>query len=102
MAGQRLISKIYHFYRCECCIPYSLSFLLVLCIYAIDFFISDKLMLWPSILSFLIIAAYYVLNLVKYWKNTLSSDDPKFFISLLTVKIALWGGLLVALTIARC
>lgn len=101
MAGQRLVSKIYRFYRYECCFPYSISFLLVLFIYAIDFFISDKLMLWPSILSFLIIAAYYVLNLAKYRKNRLSSDDPKFFISLLTIKTVLWGCLLVALIGAR-
>jgi len=101
MTGNAIFSKLYRFYRYECCVPYSISFFLVLFIYAIDFFLSDKLLLWPSILSFLIIAAYYVLNLAKYWKNSLSSDDPKFFIYLLTVKMALWGGLLVALIIAR-
>jgi hypothetical protein len=99
--GHTIFIKIFRFYRYECCAPYSVSFLLVLFIYAIDFFLSDRPLRWPSILSFLIIAAYYVLNLAKYWKNRLPSDDPKFFISLLTTKIVLWGGLLVALMRAR-
>jgi len=94
-----LPNRIYKFYRHECCFPYSIAFLLVLLIYAIDFFFSDPPMLWPSIVSYLIIAGYYIQNIRYYKRNWINSDDPEFFILLLTVKIVLWGLLLSGLLI---
>ena len=97
----RLWQKTYRFYRHECCVPYSISFLLVLLIYAIDFFFSNPPMLWPSIVSYLILAGYYIQNIRYYKRNWINSDDPKFFISVLTVKVFLWGLLLVGLLVLR-
>ncbi len=94
-----LPSRIYQFYRHECCFPYSISFLLVLLIYAIDFFVSDPPMLWPSIVSYLIIAGYYIQNTRYYKRNWINSDDPESFMLLLTIKIVLWGLLLSGLLI---
>lgn len=94
-----VLDKLYRFYRHECCYPYSVSFLLVLFIYAIDFFVSDPPMLWPSITAYLIIAGYYIQNIRFYKRNWLNSDDPEFFMLLLTVKIVLWGFLLSGLLI---
>lgn len=92
--------KLSRFYRDECCFPYSLSFLLVLVIYSLDFYVSKKPLLWPSILSYSVITAYYILNVIYYkGKKLISHDDPKFFISILTCKIFLWGILLFGLII---
>jgi hypothetical protein len=94
-----VVEKVYRFYRHECCYPYSVSFLLVLCIYAVDFFFSDPPMLWPSLTAYLIIAGYYIQNIRFYKRNRLNSENPEFFILLLTVKIVVWGFLLSGLLI---
>jgi hypothetical protein len=93
------LRKTYHFYRHDCCFPYAISFLLVLFIYTIDFYGSDQPLFWPSIASYLILAGYYVQNIRYYRKNVLTQDDPQFFILLLTVKIVLWGVLLLGLLV---
>jgi len=56
-------------------------------------------MLWPSIVSYLIIAGYYIQNIRYYKRNWINSDNPEFFMLLLTVKIVLWGLLLAGLLI---
>jgi len=66
-----------------------------------DFFFSDPPMLWPSIVSYFIIAGYYIQNIRYYKRNWINSDDPEFFILLLTVKVVLWGVLLSGLLILR-
>jgi hypothetical protein len=71
------LRKIFRFYRYECCFPYTMSFFLVLFIYAIDFGVSDQALLWPSIISYLILAGYYVQNVRYYKRNVLGSDDPE-------------------------
>jgi len=58
-------------------------------------------MLWPSIVSYFIIAGYYIQNIRYYKRNWINSDDPEFFILLLTVKVVLWGVLLSGLLILR-
>ena len=93
------LKKIYRFYRHECCFPYTIAFFLVLFIYAIDFGVYDKPRLWPSVVSYFILAGYYIKNTGYYRKNVLGSDDPKFFILMLTFKIILWGLLLIGLFI---
>jgi hypothetical protein len=76
-----------------------MSFFLVLFIYAIDFGVSDQALLWPSIISYLILAGYYVQNVRYYKRNVLGSDDPEFFILMLSFKIVLWGLLFIGLLI---
>jgi hypothetical protein len=49
-AFKEILKMTLRFYRHECCFPYTLSFLLVLLIYAIDFHTLEKAMLWPSII----------------------------------------------------
>jgi hypothetical protein len=93
------LRKIYRFYRYESCFPYTISFLLVLFIYVIDFGISNHPLLWPSIASYLILAGYYVQNIRYYKKNVLTSDDPRFFILMLTFKVGIWGVLLLGLLV---
>lgn len=93
------LRKIYRFYRHECCFPYAISFLLVLFIYAIDFYGSDQPLFWPSIASYLVLAGYYIQNIRYYRKNVLIQDDPQLFILVLTVKIVLWGVLLLWLIV---
>ena len=94
------VRKVYRFYRYECCFPYTLSFLLVLFIYAIDFYAAERPLIWPSGLSYLILVGYYIQNTRYYKKNVLTSEDPQFFLLLLTLKIVLWGALLVGLVIS--
>lgn len=96
-----IFRKLHRFYRHECCFPYSLSFLFVLLIYAIDFLASEDPLIWPSAGAYTIIAAYYLLNLRYYAKKRLVFDDPGFFIFVLTVKIILWGLVLLGLLIVR-
>ncbi len=97
----KISKKLYRFYFHECCFPYSLSFLFVLLIYAIDFFAYENPVIWPSVGAYAIITAYYLLNLRYYVRKTLVFEDPAFFISVLTVKISLWGMVLLGLLILR-
>lgn len=101
LINNTILKKIYIFYRHECCFPYSISFFLVLLIYAVDLYTSNKTLLLPSIFSYLIITGYYIQNIIYYKKNVIISDDPKFFILILTVKILLWGILLLGLFIFK-
>ena len=96
-----IAKKLRRFYFHQCCFPYSLSFLFVLFIYAIDFFGYENPLVWPSVGAYAIITAYYLLNLRYYLKRTLVFDDPGFFISVLTVKICLWGLILLGMLIVR-
>jgi len=73
--------------------------LLVLFIYGIDFYGSEQPLFWPSIASYIVLAGYYIQNVIYYRKNVLTQDDPQFFILVLTVKIVLWGVLLVGLIV---
>ena len=98
-AAKKIPEKLYRFYRHECCWPYALSFPLVLVIYAIDFFGHEDPLRWPSIASYSIIAGYYLRNVRLYKNEALVSDDPGFFISLLTFKIVLWGVIMLGLLI---
>jgi len=97
----KISKKLYRFYFHDCCFPYSFSFLFVVLIYTIDFFAYENPLIWPSVGAYSIITAYYLLNLRYYVKKTLVFDDPTFFISVLTVKILLWGMVLLGLLIVR-
>lgn len=93
--------NIYRFYRHECCFPYSLSFILVLIIYFLDFFGIDNSSHIPSVMSYSIITGYYIFNVILYRKRLLESENPGFFIAILSVKVVLWGvllGLLLSMT----
>lgn len=94
-----IAKKLCRFYRHQCCFPYSLSFVFVLIIYAIDFCAYEAPLIWPSVGAYAIIAAYYLLNLTYYVRKSLVFEDPGFFISVLTVKIFLWGLVLLGLFI---
>ncbi len=98
--SNKLLNKTYNFYRYECCMPYTISFILVLVIYSLDFFSSTKIM-WASVLSFIIITGYYFYNLAIYMRKKLVSEDPDFFIGILTVKILIWGCLLMFLCLLK-
>jgi hypothetical protein len=91
------VKKIYIFYRYECCFPYSISFLLVLLIYSLDFYTLEKAKVWPSLISYIILAGYYVYNVSCYRKRILPSHDPKFYMSILSIKVFLWSVFLLAL-----
>ena len=98
-----ILKKTYRFYRHECCFPYSISFLLVLLIYSMDFYILEKTKIWPSLISYIIVTGYYVKIFSYYRRGILStlSHDPKFIISILSIKVFLWGILLFALIIFK-
>ncbi len=86
-----MIGKIYRFYRHECCVPYTISFILTLVIYYLDFFVYEKLLLWPSFASYSVLAAYFVYIMVQYYRGLIPYEEPRFFVAVLTVKISVWG-----------
>ena len=92
-----ILAKVARFYRDECCVPYAISFYLTLIIYVLDFHLAPKPLIWPSATSYAILTAYYVQIIARYRQIAREKDDPKFFISFLTLKIVLWGILLIAL-----
>lgn len=69
--------------------------------YAVDFFPSPEPSRWPSVVSYLIIAGYYVYNVWLFKKKLLFSADDQFFIGILTVKIIVWGMILGGLLIFK-
>ncbi len=99
MSSDTFSHKIYRFYRHECCVPYTISFVLTLVIYYVDFFIYEKLLLWPSIISYSVLTAYFAYIMVQYFKGKIPYEEPKFFVSVLGAKIFIWGAVLAGLFI---
>ncbi len=89
--------NIYQFYRYDCCWPYAVSFLLVLFIYWLDFFIVKTRTHYVSLAGYGIIFAYYLYNLVLYLKGKIKAKGLKFFIRFLSVKIIILGFILTLL-----
>ena len=94
-----LLNNIYIFYRRDCCWPYAISFFLVLIIYLLDFFFADTPRHLPSLCAYIIILAYYLYNLRRYFTTGLNTTNDAFFIRYLSLKIILWGLLLAYLYI---
>lgn len=92
-----IFSNIYQFYRYDCCWPYAVSFLLVLVIYWFDFFIIEARIHAASLVGYGIIFAYYLYNVFLYNKGKLKAKDLEFFIRFLSVKVIIWGFLLILL-----
>ncbi|MCH7505235.1 hypothetical protein IID04_06360 [PVC group bacterium] len=97
-----LFSKIYNFYRHDCCVPYAISYYLVLAIYFLDFCVYQEPVIWPSAFGYFILFAYYLYNVRLYKSQKLHKIDLGFFIGFLTTKITIWGILLVGLVIISC
>ncbi|MBF0502395.1 MAG: hypothetical protein HQM09_19810 [Candidatus Riflebacteria bacterium] len=94
---ETLLKKIWRFYAKECCWPYGLSFYLVLLIFFIDFILSPRPQVMPSVFAYGVIASYYFQNIRYYRSKILVSEDPLFFIGFLSFKIMVWGCILVLL-----
>jgi len=86
-----LFVNLYNFYRYDCCWPYSVSFLLVLLIFAIENVYARSNIPWASYLSLIIISAYWLFNIKLYKKKALKTENPDFFIGWLSFKIILWS-----------
>jgi hypothetical protein len=93
-----LFNKIYRFYRYECCWPYSLSFVLVLVIYWLDFIVERNAVPLASYLSYTVIFSYYIYNLYRYAKGKMNPKVDIFFIKFLSAKISILGLLLLYLS----
>ncbi len=89
--------NIYQFYRYDCCWPYAVSFLLLLVIYWLDFFIVKTRYHYASLTGYGIILAYYLYNVVLYHKGKIKVKGLKFSIRFLSFKIIIWGLVLIFL-----
>ncbi|HLD29861.1 MAG TPA: hypothetical protein VJC03_05925 [bacterium] len=89
-----VLKKVFVFYTKDCCWPYALSFYLVLLLYAEDFLLSERPMIWPSVLAYMILWGYYRYNRHMYRINKIDAVDIIFFIRYLALKIYAWGILL--------
>lgn len=94
-----LLENICAFYRRDCCWPYAVSFFLVLIIYLLDFRFANTPFHLASLAAYVIILAYYLYNLRRYFTTGLNTKNDPFFIRYLSLKIILWGLLLAYLYI---
>jgi hypothetical protein len=97
-ASESLLSKLYHIYFREICWPYTTSFWLTLLIYLADLK-WKRHPGWASVVASAILSAYYLMNLYFFRKGVLNSAYPPLFILFLTVKLSLWIGILILITL---
>ena len=89
--------RIIHFYAHECCWPYSLAFYVTLVIYGVERMYAQSAFPWGSVLAYGILAAYYIHNVIQYRPRLSRGVDTASLLTFLTVKVAIWGALLVLL-----
>ena len=87
------------FYRYDCCIPYSLAFLFVLCIYCLVLVGSSSMDIAYAAIAFFILFTYYLYNLYLYKINKLDALNLDFFIKWLSIKICIWGSFLLVVVV---
>lgn len=96
-----ILRNIYQFYKYDCCWPYAVSFLLVLVIYWLDFFIIKTRTHYVSLAGYGIILAYYLYNVVLYHKGKIKAKGLEFFIRFLSFKIIILGFILSCLKVLK-
>jgi len=94
------LKKLFNFYRNDCCWPYALSFYLLLIIYWLDFITPGKTYHLSSYFSYAVVLAYYFYIVYRYFKKKIT-DKNEFFIKFLSLKIIIWGILLMSFCLAN-